>query len=68
VILVDLAEEAKLVVAVPSWDEVTETGVVLQGRSIVTVLVHPHLRELSPCVKFGIRGSRACAVLELKYH
>ena len=53
-IFVDLAEEAKLVVAVPSWDEVTETRVAVQGRSTVTVLVHPHLRELSPCVKIGI--------------
>jgi hypothetical protein len=65
VILVDAAEEAKLVVAAPSWDEVTETGIVVQGRSTVIVLVHPHLRELSPCVKIGIRGS-AAAVFELK--
>lgn len=53
-ILVDLAEEAKLIVAVPSWDEATETGVVVQGRSTVIALVHPHLRKLSPCVKIGI--------------
>jgi hypothetical protein len=53
-ILVDPVDEVKLVVAVPSWDEVTETGVVVQGRSTVTVVVHPHLRGLAPCVKIEI--------------
>ena len=53
-ILVDPVDEVKLVVAVPSWDEVTETGVVVQGRSTVTVVVHPHLKERSPCVRIVI--------------
>jgi hypothetical protein len=53
-VLVNSVEEVKPVVTMPPLDELTETGIVVQGRSTVTVVVHPHLRELPPCLKLGL--------------